>query len=145
MIQREILSASGDDERDGRDGRLEDDPSLALEEGSFSQDEDSDATAHPHSMDELLRHADWVRGLARSLLNDPDMVDDAELKSAIVEMLQANDSMKLETAYWAARGQLGARRTALAAEQAEQERRRRAAELRTQTSTGRRAEFPDRA
>ena len=68
----------------------------------------------------------------------PDMVDDAELKSAIVGMLQANDSMKLETAYWAARGQLGARRTALAAEQAEQERRRRAAELRTQTSTGRR-------
>jgi len=46
--------------------------------------------------------------------------------------------MKLETAYWAARGQLGARRSTLAAEQAEQERRRRAAELRTQTSTGRR-------
>jgi len=68
----------------------------------------------------------------------PDMVEDAELKSSIVDMLKSNPDMRLETAYWAARGQLGARRSALEAERAERERRRRADELRQQTSTGRR-------
>jgi exonuclease VII large subunit len=61
----------------------------------------------------------------------PDMVEDSELKSSIVDMLKSNPDMRLETAYWAARGQLGARRSALEAERAERE-------LRQQTSTGRR-------
>tara|TARA_R110002020_G_scaffold276897_2_gene492199 strand:- start:914 stop:1765 length:852 start_codon:yes stop_codon:yes gene_type:complete len=67
-----------------------------------------------------------------------DMVTDTELKSGIVELLKSNPDMRLETAYWAARGQLGASRSAAEAELAERERQRRASELRSSTTAGRR-------
>lgn len=40
----------------------------------------------------------------------PDMTEDPEIKTRIVDMLKGHPDMKLETAYWAARGQVQANR-----------------------------------
>ena len=65
----------------------------------------------------------------------PDMTADPEIKSRIVDMLKSNPDMKLETAYWAARGRVHANREQTAREQSNAQRAA-ARQTLSATSTG---------
>jgi hypothetical protein len=40
----------------------------------------------------------------------PDLLDDPEIKSGVADLLKRNESIDLETAYWAVKGRMGPRR-----------------------------------
>ncbi len=65
----------------------------------------------------------------------PDMTADPDIKSRIVDMLKSNPDMKLETAYWAARGRVHANREQTAREQSNAQRAA-ARQTLSATSTG---------